>query len=514
MSNRRFEMFTIRQILVRMRQGDTDRSIARAGLMGRKKLGLLRQQAAQRDWLDPQQPLPEDAEMAAALQRHPAGPPTQCVSRLKEHEERIATWVAQGIQGTTIHAALVRQHGFDGSYSAVKRLIRQLRAAEAPRVTSRLTFAPGEAVQVDFGAGPLLADPRTGELRKTWFFVMTLCWSRHQYAEFVWDQKVMTWLACHRHAFTWFGGVPERVIIDNAKCAITKACINDPEVQRAYGEYAEGYAFRVDPCPPHDPQKKGIVESGVKYLKRSFLPLREFRHRDDAQQQLQAWVLGEAGNRIHGTTRQAPLNRFAEVEKALLQPLPEHPPEISEWARPKVHRDGHVQYGRCYYSVPFRFVDQRLWLRATPTTVRIYWEQELVATHPRLFQPGSFATVKDHLPPEAQAWQTQDIQWCLRMAEGIGPHCHAVVHQLFADRQLVYLRSVQNLLRLRVKYSPQRLENACARALHYGNARYKSIAEILKKGLDQEPLPPVDTPDNSTYTRGGRFLRDSKHLFH
>ena len=243
--------------------------------------------------------------------------------------------MAQDIQGTTIHAALVRQYGFGGSYSAVKRLIRRIRAAEPPQVTSRLTFAPGEAAQVDFGAGPLLADPRTGELRKSWFFVMTLCWSRHQYAELVWDQKVMTWLACHRRAFNWFGGLPERIIIDNAKCAITKACINDPEVQRAYGEYAEGYGFRIDPCPPHDPQKKGIVESGVKYLKRSFLPLREFLHRDDAQRQLQEWVLGEAGNRIHGTTRQAPLNRFSEVEKALLQPLPENPPEISSGPAPR-----------------------------------------------------------------------------------------------------------------------------------------------------------------------------------
>jgi len=514
MSNRRFEMFTIRQILVRMRQGDTDRSIARAGLMGRKKLGVLRQQAARMGWLDSHTPLPEDGELATIFQRRPETQPAQCQSSLRDHEQRIAEWVAQGIQATTIHAALVRQYGFAGSYSAVKRLVRRIRQAVPPKVTSRLTFAPGEAAQVDFGAGPLLADPRTGELRKSWFFVMTLCWSRHQYAELVWDQKVMTWLACHRRAFHWFGGVPERVIIDNAKCAITKACINDPEVQRAYGEYAEGYGFRIDPCPPHDPQKKGIVESGVKYLKRSFLPLRDFLHRDDAQRQLQEWVVGEAGNRIHGTTRQAPLKRFTEVEKALLQPLPENPPEISEWTRPKVHRDGHIQHGRCYYSVPFRWVGQQLWLRATAGTIRIYAEQELVATHPRLFQPGSFATVKDHLPPEAQAWQTRDVQWCLQMAEGVGPHCHAAVHQLFADRQLVHLRSVQNLLGLRERYSPQRLEAACERALHFGHARYKTVAEILKKGADQTPLSIPGTDPDSTYTRGGRFLRDSKTLFH
>src|SRR5690606_31541921 len=88
--------------------------------------------------------------------------------------------------------------------------------------------------QVDFGAGPLLIDPARGELRRTWYFVMTLCFSRHQYVEFVFDQSVMTWLGCHRRAFEWFAAVPARIIIDNPKCAITRACARDPLVQRAY----------------------------------------------------------------------------------------------------------------------------------------------------------------------------------------------------------------------------------------------------------------------------------------
>ena len=113
-----------------------------------------------------------------------------------------------------------------------------------------------------------------------------------------------------------------------------------------------------------------------------------------------------------------------------------------------------------------------------------------MATHPRLFQHGTASTVADHMPPEAQAWQSQDIQWCLRMAEAIGPYCYGVVHQLFADRVLVNLRTVQNILRLRDKHSPQRLEAACERALRFSNPRYGAISQILKKGLDQEPLPP------------------------
>lgn len=128
--------------------------------------------------------------------------------------------------------------------------------AVAAEVPLRLDFPPGEAAQVDFGAGPLLADVRTGEIFKTWFFVMTRCGSRHQYVERVRDPRSATWLACHRHALAWFGGVPGRIIIDNAKCAITRACAHDPAVQRAYADGAEGYGFRIEACPPRDPQKK------------------------------------------------------------------------------------------------------------------------------------------------------------------------------------------------------------------------------------------------------------------
>ena len=100
---------------------------------------------------------------------------------------------------------------------------------------------------MDFGKGPTLTDVFTGEVIPTWIFVMTLCFSRHMYAEVVTNQKVETWLACHRRAFEHFNGVPAKLIIDNPKCAITRACFRDPEVQRSYGELAEGYGFLISP---------------------------------------------------------------------------------------------------------------------------------------------------------------------------------------------------------------------------------------------------------------------------
>ncbi len=509
MANRRFEMFELRTILVRMRQGDSDRALAKAGLIGRPKAKALRTVARARGWLEPANPLPDDAVLAQAL-----GPPRATVptpSCVEPYRAVVTEWAEQGIQSKTIYQALVRNHGFGGSYSSVYRFVRTLKPT-TPQATMHLDFAPGEAAQVDFGAGPVLVDVRTGEEIKTWFFLMTLCWSRHQYAEIVLNQKVDTWLACHRHAFDWFGGVVQRVIIDNAKCAITRACIRDPEVQRAYAECAEGYGFKIDACPPREPQKKGRVESGVKYLKGNFLPLREFRDLNDANRQLQDWILGDAGNRIHGSTHEKPLTRFV-IEKPLLQPLPDSPPELAVWAKVKVHRDAHVQFEKALYSVPFRLMGQTLWLKATPVTVRLYREHELVAVHPRLVRPGTRSTADDHLPPEALAWKLRDPQWCLSQASQIGDACHRLIRRLFADRVLDNLRAAQGIVGLKKKYGAHRLEAACQRALDYDNPRYRTVKTILEKGLDQHPVAEqaFDALADS-YTGQGRFCRNTRHL--
>jgi len=502
-------MFEFRHILVRMRQGDSDRALVKAGLIGRPKAKVLRTVAQAQGWLDPASPLPEDAVLAQALGTPRSAASVQ--SCVEPYRDAVTDWAEQGIQSKTIYQALVRNHAFGGSYSSVYRFVRSLEL-NAPKATVHMDFAPGEAAQVDFGAGPVMVDLRTGEEVKTWFFLMILCWSRHQYAELIFNQKVDTWLACHRHAFEWFGGVVKRVIIDNAKCAITRACRRDPEVQRSYAECAEGYGFKIDACAPRDPQKKGRVESGVKYIKRNFLPLREFRDLTDANRQLHDWILHEAGNRIHGSTHEKPLSRFS-TEQPLLQPLPDHPPEAAVWAKVKVHRDAHVQFEKCLYSVPFRLLGQTLWLKATVATVRLYREHELIAVQARLIQPGTRSTTDDHMPPEALAWKMQDPKWCLTQSEQIGVACHGLIQRLFSDRVLENLRAAQGIVRLKKKYSAARLEAACQRALAYNNPRYRTVKTILEKGLDQHPSAEqaFDTLADS-YTGQGRFCRNTRQL--
>jgi transposase len=505
MANRRFEMFEYRQVIYRMRLGESDRAIAKAGLMGRKKAAELRVVAQAQGWLG-DGPLPEDAQIAVQLARKPHNFVEP--SLVLPYAEQVKTWWKQGIQGTTIHQALVRTHGFAGSYSSVRRFLSYLKDTH-PQVTTILEFEPGEAAQVDFGAGPRIVDAFTGESIATWVFVMTLAWSRHQYAEIVTDQKVATWLGCHRRAFEFFGGVPAKTIIDNPKCAITRACFRDSEVQRSYGECAEGYGFIISPCPPRDPKKKGRVESGVKYIKRNFLPLRQFRSVADANRQLNAWVLGQAGNRIHGTTKQKPLSVFAQTERHMLRPLPDVAPELATWTKVKVHGNCHVQFEKTYYSAPFRLVRRALWLKATETSVKLFYNLEMVAIHARLHRPGARSTVDEHLPPEAIAYKMQDPQWCLRQAQAVGPCCKVLIETLFADRVLDNLRGAQGVVGMAKKYGKARLEAACKRALAFGNPKYRAVKIILEKGLDQlqDPHSAFDSLGRA-YTGHGRFSRD------
>lgn len=208
MANRKFEMYQYRQVLMRMRLGETDRALAKTGPMGRRKLREVRRLAEAAGWLDPTVPLPDDSRLTERLRK--PGIRRESVSLVAPFAEDVTRWWREGIDATTITVALKRKHAFAGSCSSVRRFVQRLDATY-PETTVILEFEPGEAAQVDFGKGPDVVDTRTGELVGTWIFVMTLAWSRHQYAEFVTDQKTETWLGCHRRAFEWFGGVPAKV---------------------------------------------------------------------------------------------------------------------------------------------------------------------------------------------------------------------------------------------------------------------------------------------------------------
>jgi len=474
----------------------SDRAIAAALAINRKTVGKYRAWAASQGLLA-QRELPSREELHRRLAATwPEALPPQNISSVTPFRAVIRELREQGVEVAAIFQRLQDEHHYAGSYSSVWRFVSALEPPR-PNVVVRIEVKPGEEAQVDFGYAGQLRDPQTSNLRTAWAFVMTLSFSRHQYVEFVFDQKSTTWLLCHRHAFEYFAGVPERVVVDNLKAAIVRAAWDDPEVQRSYRECAEHYSFLIAPCRPGTPEHKGKVEQGgVHYVKRNFLAGRQPTALADANQAVLRWCEQVAGQRIHGTTKQKPWLRFCKVEQAALQPLPPTPYEPSTWKHVKLHRDCYVVFEQAFYSAPYALVGQSLWLRAGARTVELYdAAYRRVAIHDRATAPGQRLTRLEHLPPEKVPGLLLNRSLCQAQAAASGPATSALVAALLAHRPEDRLRTAGRLLRLADRFTPQRLEAACARAQAYGDGDYVTVKRILQEGLDQRPLAvPWPTP--------------------
>ena len=422
----------IREMLRRFQQGQSNRSIARELGMNRKTIDRYHTWAVEQDPLEgPLLPLGDLHELLK--QKLNSSSPPQNTSTVEPYREVVEKLVGRGVEIAAIHQRL-KERGYTGTYASVYRFVRHLAPCE-PDVTVRVETRPGEEAQVDFGYAGKMIDPKTGELRRTWMFVMVLSWSRHQYVEFVFDQKVETWLRAHRNAFAFFDGAPERVVIDNLKAAIIRSCWDNPQVQQSYRECAEHYGFLIAPCRPGPLEHKGKVEKGgVHYVKRNFLGGREPSTITQANRDVRRWVNTTAGQRLHGTTKEKPVERF-DLEREVLKPVPSTPYDMAVWKQVKLHRDCHLIFEQVYYSVPFRLAGQQLWVRGGTRDVQIYTsDYQLVATQTPAEQPGRRVMHLNHMPPRKIAGLIITWESCRQQASEVGPCTRRVVDLLLDHR--------------------------------------------------------------------------------
>jgi len=479
------------EVLHRLRHGQSVRSISRDLGCSRVTVRRYQEWAERQGFLEASRPLPVGAEVQARLEPTLA-PPIRQASSVAPYQPQVEALLGQGIELVAIHQRLMGHHGYQGSYSSLRRFVRRLRP-RLPNAVVRLETPPGQQAQVDFGSVGLLRDAQ-GRRRRAYCFVMTLSYSRHCYVRFVFDQRVETWIDCHRRAFESFGGVPRELVIDNLKAAVLKANLEDLRLAEAYRRLAQHYGCLVHPCRPRTPEHKGKVENGVHYVQRNFLASEQPLTEEEANRKAPVWVEEVAGLRDHGTTHVPPLRRFREEEQAALLPLPAEPFALREVRLVKLHRDCHVQLDRSYYSAPWVHIGEVLEAYLFAHSVQLYRGSELLTTHPRATRPGQRFTRPEHYPPEQSRYLTHTREYCSQQAARIGPRCQEVVAALLAERPLDHLRSVQGLLRLAERYSPGRLEAACARALRFGDGRYRRVKSILAAGADQEALPEEARP--------------------
>ncbi|MHB1225621.1 MAG: IS21 family transposase, partial [Gemmatimonadaceae bacterium] len=293
-----------------------------------------------------------------------------------------ATWLEArapdvGFNAVVLHREL-REQGFTGSEIIVRRAVRPWRLAAVPAATVRFESAPGEQAQVDFGQARVwIADAHV----PAQIFVYTLGFSRRTFAVAFPRQRLREWLAGHELAFQHFGGVPDRIVVDNAKAMVLSHTRESIVWNPTYADFAAYYGVRPWACSPYRPQTKGKVESGVKYVQRNALAGKRFASWEALNAWLLEWATTIADCRVHGTTHEVPLARFAREG---LTPLGSRPPY--QWApirRRIVAADALVSVAGSRYSVPARLVGTTVQVHESASGFAIRHADTIVAEHVR-----------------------------------------------------------------------------------------------------------------------------------
>jgi transposase len=416
-----------------------------------------------------------------------AGRPSEC----GPWRQTIRDKIDLGLTARRIYQDLVSEHGFAGSYYSVRRFVRRLEARqELP--FRRLECNPGEEAQVDFGKGAFLRDGN-GPRRRPHVFRIVLSYSRKAYSEVVSRQTTEAFVRCLENAFWHFGGVPQRLVLDNLRAAVTKADWFDPELNPKVRAFGRHYGIAVLPTKPYTPRHKGKVERGIDYVQDNALKGRTFASLDEQNRFLLDWEQTVADTRIHGTTRQQVGARFATIERAALQPLPLERFPCFQEARRTVHRDGHVEVGRAYYSVPPEYLARRVWVRWDGRLVRVFNDkQEQIAVHVR-HEPGRFSTQSQHIAGPKISGVERGAAWLLGQVRRLGPHSLRWAEAMLAARGVEGVRVLQGLLNLAHRHPCDAIEHACDIALSYGAWRLRTLRSLIERQAPrQEQLPLLD----------------------
>jgi hypothetical protein len=365
----------------------------------------------------------------------------------------------------------------------VRRFVRRCQA-QTPLPMRRLECAPGEEVQVDFGRGAPIVSAHGR--RRPHVFRIVLSHSRKAYSEVVLRQTTEAFLGALENAFWNFGGGARRIVLDNLRAAVTRADWFEPELNPKVQAFAQHYGTVFWPTRPYTPRHKGKVERGIGYVQDNALKGRTFASLDEQNQFLAAWEQNVADTRIHGTTRQHVGLVFRAVERAALLPLPSGRFPCFQEAQRTVHRDGHVEVARAFYSVPPEYLGRRVWVRWDARLVRVFNNRlEQIAVHVK-HEPGRFSTHGQHIANEKISGIERGAAWLLGRVRRIGERATRWAEGLLQVRGVEGVRVLQGLLSLTKRYRAEQLEQACGIAHSYGAYRLRTLRQLLEREAPQQ----------------------------
>ena len=422
-------------------------------------------------------------DFGAELAPEPAPSRSPSASACAPYQDTIEVGLSRGRNAMAIWQDLVDTSGFAGGYQSVRRFVRKLHPSQPAEACAVIETAPGEEAQVDYGAGPMVRDPVSGNYRRTRLFVLTLGYSRKSVRLLVFRSSSQVWAELHEKAFRRLGGSTRVVVLDNLGEGVATPDIYDPTLNPLYRDVLHHYGAVPLPCRVGDPDRKGKVESGVGHAKKTPLKGLRFESIEEAQTYLDHWEARWADTRIHGTTKRQVSVMFAEERPALL-PLPIEPFRYYQYGERTVHLDGCVEVEAAYYGAPPGWIGRR---------VRVQWDAHQV----RLLHPDNGQLLREHLRQHRGGHRIEDqdrphktppsTQRLLARAEKAGPQIGALCQAMHRQDGEPALRRIQGILSLAKKYSIAATEAACATALEGKLYQYRFVRRYLERN-PQLPL--------------------------
>jgi transposase len=334
-------------------------------------------------------------------------------SKLDPFKPQIIRWLETHPYTATQIYLRLREAGFDGGITIIKDYVHHVRPPRAPAFLT-LAFAPGECVQVDWGQFGTI--PVGNTTRRLSFFAAVLCYSRKLYVEFTVSETMEHFLACHQHAFEFFGGVPEKIMVDNLKSAVLRRVLGQaPVFNPRYKEFADNYGFKIMACGVASGNEKGRVENAVGYVKKNFLAGQTFTYFCQVNPAARLWLDNVANVRLHGTTKQQPAELFLK-EKPALHPLALLPYDIGIVHSVRATSRFRVTLDTNTYSIPAEFASALLTLKVYPDHLCVYHQDKLISRHVRCYDRHQDFENPDH-PRELlqQRRKAQDQKVVMRL---------------------------------------------------------------------------------------------------
>jgi len=403
--------------------------------------------------------------------------PRPHASKLDPFKADIVRWLERHPYSAAQVFQRLCEHGFDGSYALVKAYVRTVRPRRQPAFLT-LAFAPGECAQVDWGSFGAVPVGQTH--RQLSFFVMVLCYSRMLYVEFTVSQTMEHFLACHQHAFDFFGGIPQKIMVDNLKSAVLKRAVGEaPVLNPKYADFATHHGFTITPCNVGKGNEKGRVENGVGYVKKNFLAGLEMPDFSALNPAAKHWLDTIANVRLHGETRTQPTLLW-QTERPALRPVPLHPFDIATVSQVRASRQFRVTVETNRYSVPAQYAGHALTLKTYPDRLCLYRGEQLIARHTRRYDRHLDIEDPDHPKPLLEQRKKARDHQVFRRFLALSPQAEAYYLKL-EERRLNPHHHVRKIVALSDIYSPETVARAMEDALVYEAFSSDYIANLVEQ---------------------------------